>query len=184
MSCADHTGNGNDKFEDQRHQFILAYYNMAVADLNRHLGIGWQTLTSVAGVFVLLSIAQEGKLPVPIGVCGAFALAFWGMLNVLDADYWATRAIAFLANVEAVYFYEQDRRIFNPYAGSHPQLKLLDSLKYQLYFAMIAALLSALFYAYKVGENTAWLTQLWSKARNTEPFILVIWLIPIPEVAP
>src|SRR6266478_147070 len=118
------------KFNDQRHDFILAYYSMAVQDLSRHLGVGWQTLTSVVGTVALLSLAQESKLPLPVAVTVAVVIGFWGVLNILDADYWATRAIAFLANVEAVYFFRNERKVFNAYAGLHPPLKIMDSLKY------------------------------------------------------
>src|ERR1035441_5950809 len=106
--------NQAEKFADQRHQFILAYYNMSVQDLSRHLGIGWQTMTSVIGTVALVSLTHEGKLPIWFGVDAAMAIAGWGILNILDSDYWATRAIAFLANVEAVYFYHDERAVFNP----------------------------------------------------------------------
>lgn len=166
-------------FADHRHQFIIAYYNMAVADLNRHLGVGWQTLTSVAGAFVLLSLAHEGKLPVPVAVSGAIAVSFWGILNVLDADYWATRAIAFLSNVEAVYFYKDDQKNFNPYAGKHPELKLLDSLKYQLYFAVFTAWISFIYYIYRVSEKTAWFTNVAGKIKNIDISVHFMWLLPL-----
>src|SRR5439155_17623354 len=54
------------EFRDQRHEFILQYYQMSVEDLGRHLGIGWQTIASVVGVMASLSVAEQGQLPIPI----------------------------------------------------------------------------------------------------------------------
>lgn len=130
------------EIREQRHDFIKEYYKMATADLDRHLKVSWQTIAVVAGGVVSISLAQEGKLPIPFAVSAALGVALWGLWNIIDGNYWSIRAIAFLANVESIYFAEEDRRNFNPYAGFHPPYKLLDSLKYQflvvlLYFVLI-----------------------------------------------
>ncbi len=133
-------------FQERRHQFTLQYYNMAVRDLERHLGIGWQTIALVAGAAASWSLGYGGKLPLPIAVASAIAVGFWGLLNILDSNYWAARAIGFLANVESIYLYVDDAKTYNPYAGKHPPLKLLDSLKYQAYVAIAFILFSLVFY--------------------------------------
>src|SRR5690349_10656296 len=79
----------------QRHDFIKEYYKMAVADLDRHLKGGWQTIAVLAGGAAVLTVGHDGKMPIPLSVSIALFIAFWGMLNVLDANYWALRAIAF-----------------------------------------------------------------------------------------
>jgi hypothetical protein len=119
------------EYRRQRHEFILHYYDMATKDLDRHLKVGWETIAIVAGAIATLSIAPE-RLPVPLAVTTSLVILFWGMLHLLDANYWAVRAIAFLANVEAIYFSKEDRRHIHPYVGWHPSFKLLNSLKHQL----------------------------------------------------
>ena len=96
------------------------------------------------------SRAAPGKLPTPFAISSALIIAFWGMWNVIDGNYWAVRAIAFLANVEATYFAEEDRRHFNPYAGRHPPFKLLDSLKYQFLAISLFAVLTMLYFGWRV----------------------------------
>src|SRR5688572_19719413 len=115
----------------QRHDFIKEYYRMAAMDLDRHLKGGWQTIVVLAGGVAILGAGHEGKIAIPLAASIGLAIAYWGVLNVLDSNYWSLRAIAFLANVEAVYFSIEDRRYFNPYAGIHPPYHLLNSLKYQ-----------------------------------------------------
>lgn len=176
-------GNGaqvdpREKFGDQRHAFILAYYNMAVQDLSRHLGVGWQTLTSVVGTIALLSLAQESKLPLPIAVAAALAIGFWGALNILDADYWATRAIAFLANVEAIYFYRDERKYFNSYAGLHPPLKVMDSLRYQLYAVALLVFIVGVFYLEKVVTKAGSIRHLADAIWVGPSWKVLYWLLP------
>jgi hypothetical protein len=126
---------------------------MAVKDLERHLQVGWQSISFAAGVIAVLSAGQQGYLPAPLAVIAALAISFWGVQNIIDADYWARRAIAFLANVEAVYFYYEERRVCNPYAGSHPSLKILDSLNSQLNAALVFSILTIMYFAWSVSHH-------------------------------
>lgn len=165
--------------ESQRHDFILHYYDMAVRDLERHLGIGWQTLGAVAGAFVSLSLAQKNELPVPIAVAAAFTIAGWGLLNVIDSNLWALRAIAFLANVESVYFGDDDRRRFNPYVGQHPPFKLMNSLRYQAYVASCFGGISVLYYWYSIMRRARWSIMIAWQMKNRLPFWdAVFWSLP------
>jgi hypothetical protein len=154
---------------------------MAVKDLERHLGIGWQTIATLAGAIVSLSLGQKGDLPLPFAVSAALMVSFWGVLNILDSNYWAVRAIAFLANVEALYFYQQDRKVFHKYAGEHPPLSLMNSLKYQMYVAVSFIGISLLFYLAKVRQRAGGLTPgaLAVKAAPLSYFDAGLWLLPV-----
>ncbi len=165
-------------FANQRHQFILQYYSMAVQDLSRHLGIGWQTLTSVVGTVAVIGLAEDAKVPPQLAVSAAIAVSFWGVLNVMDASFWATRAIAFLANVEAVYLYESERRLFNPYVGTHPPLKSLDSLRYQLYAALVMLGLACAYYAKKISDSTSDFSGFFSTIRSHTHFMVFYGALP------
>lgn len=164
---------------EQRHEFTLQYYQMAVEDLGRHLGIGWQTIALVAGTVAALSLGEQGHLPIPIAVASALAVAFWGILNVVDADYWATRAIAFLANVEAVYFTEADRQFLNPYVGRHPPFRMLDSLKYQLWAIICFILLGLAYFAWKVVERAGGVLALSAALRSQPWHSIAFWSLPL-----
>lgn len=142
-----------EQFRQQRHEFILRYYGMAIADLDRHLKIGWQSIAIIGAAVASLSLGEGDNLPLPVAVTIAIILCFWGMANVLDANYWAVRAIAFLANVEANYLTEEDRSAFNPYLGKHPPVKLMDSLKIQNRSILLFGFLSLAYYVYKISED-------------------------------
>lgn len=172
------TTDPSETFANQRHEFILQYYSMAVQDLSRHLGIGWQTLTSVVGTIAVIGLAEDRKLPPQLAVSAAIAVAFWGILNIMDASFWATRAIAFLANVEAVYFYESERKIFNPYVGSHPELKSLNSLRYQFYAAVAMLAIACLYYGQKISDHTSGFSDFVSPLRMHSRFMVFYGAFP------
>ena len=114
---------------------------MATADLDRHLKGGWQAIAVLAGGAAILTAGHDGKIGLPIAISFGLSSAFWGAATVMDANYWSLRAIAFLANVEAIYFSKQDRKYFNPYVGIHPEFKLMNSLRYVFFACIVFAIL-------------------------------------------
>lgn len=171
--------NPAEEFQRQRHDFILHYYDMAVKDLETHLQVGWQSISFAAGVIAVLSAGQQGYLPIPIAVAAALSISFWGVHNILDADLWARRAIAFLANVEAVYFYYEDRRVFNPYAGSHPPLKILESLKSQSVAAGVFVVLTLLYLAMSASQHLHNFLQAGNSLSQISRFKFGSWVAPL-----
>lgn len=136
--------------EHRRHEFVLHYYDMAVKDLERHLGIGWQTIAVVGGAIASLGLAYDNKLPMPLGVSAALGISFWGVLNIIDANFWALRAIGFLANVEATYLSEKHREYLHPYVGRHPPYKLMNSLLFQYWMAALLVVVSLAAYLHGI----------------------------------
>lgn len=168
-----------DKILANRHEFILQYYNMAVQDLDRHLKVGWQTIAVVAGAIASISLGEQGHLPIFVSVSAALVVLYWGMQNVIDANFWALRAIAFLANVESVYFALTDRRHFNPYAGQHPPYKLMDSLKFQFSVCVVLIVGISIFFGYKLLLIAGDWSSLKSNFVSSELFKIFVWQFPI-----
>jgi hypothetical protein len=144
--------------------FIKEYYKMATSDLDRHLKAGWQTIAVLAGGAAILTAGHDAKIGLPIAVAIALISAFWGVLTVIDANYWSLRAIAFLANVEAVYFSAEDRRYFNPYIGYHPSLKLLNSLRYMFWLCVLFGTMAALSMLWEISRTYPTAALIWAAA--------------------
>ena len=166
------------EIRSQRHDFIKEYYKMATTDLDRHLKAGWQTIAILAAGAAILTAGHDGKMELPIATAIALASAYWGMLTVLDANYWSLRAIGFLANVEAVYFTIEDRKYFNPYAGEHPPYKLLDSLRYMFWLCLLFGFFALFALVLEISNaqpnaNGAWQ---WFVALKPVPFLG--WALP------
>jgi hypothetical protein len=163
----------------QRHDFIKEYYKMATMDLDRHLKGGWQAIAVLAGGAAILTAGHDGKIGLPIATTIALATAIWAALTVIDANYWSLRAIAFLANVEAIYFSKDDRRYFNPYMGYHPPFKLLNSLRYLLWLSLIfgaATLLGMLWEIITYYPTPGFIVE---KLRIINPIRFLFWSIPV-----
>jgi hypothetical protein len=162
----------------QRHDFIKQYYQMATSDLDRHLKAGWQTIAVLAGGAAILTAGHDGKIGLPIAVTIALISAFWGVLTIVDANYWSVRAIAFLANVEAVYFSAQDRAYFNPYVGYHPPLKLLNSLQYMFWLCVLFGAAAALSLLWEILQAFPTATLILTHVKSMKPLRFLLWSIP------
>ncbi len=168
-----------DEYRKQRHEFILQYYDMAQKDLERHLKLGWETIATTAGAVALLSAGQQGYLPIPLAVSISLIVCFWGVWNIIDAGYWATRAIAFLANVEALYFYKDDSTYFNPYVGKHPTIKLMDSLKAQFVAVVGVIIIAFFFFIYHVNKRADGISNINQALISSSSFKVFIWFLPL-----
>jgi hypothetical protein len=162
----------------QRHDFIKEYYKMATSDLDRHLKAGWQTIAVLAGGAAILTAGHDGKIGLPIAVTIALISAFWGALTVIDANYWSLRAIAFLANVEAVYFSAEDRRYFNPYVGYHPSLKLLNSLRYMFWLCVLFGAMALLSLLWEIWRTYPTAALIWAHVKSMKSLAFFLWSIP------
>jgi hypothetical protein len=160
----------------QRHDFIKEYYKMAVTDLDRHIKGSWQTIVTVAATVATISLAEDNKLPVPIAVAASLGVGFWGLCNLIDGNFWSLRAIAFLANVEAVYFTEEDRKHFNPYVGHHPGYHLLDSLRYQFAAVVLFLFISIAYFIWRAFDKG--LSEFIARVSNSSIEAFVFWLLP------
>ena len=167
------------EFRAQRHDFIKEYYKMAVADLDRHLKGGWQTIVVLAGGAAALSAGHQGGIALPVAISIAVLASMWGALTVLDANYWSLRAIAFLANVEAIYFSKEDQLNFNKYAGLHPPFELLNSLKYLFGLCAVFAILSLTNLLWTVGSYFSTLSQVWNRMLAIHSLHFFVWCLPI-----
>lgn len=162
----------------QRHDFIKEYYKMATVDLDRHLKAGWQTIAVLAGGAAILTAGHDGKIGLPIAVSIALISAFWGVLTVVDANYWSIRAIAFLSNVEAVYFSAQDRASFNPYVGHHPSFKLMNSLRYMFWLCVLFGIAAFLSLIWEISRAYPNATLIWMHVKSMGSLQFLLWSIP------
>jgi hypothetical protein len=146
--------------------------------------MGWQSIALAGGTAAALSLGEQGHLPIPIAVTMALTIACWGLLNLIDASYWATRAIGFLANVEAVYFSEADLEKFHPYIARHPPLKMMDSLKYQALAIVGFIGITVFYFGWKVLTLSQGTSNLPTLISSAPWYKLVYWCLPVIFGAP
>ncbi|WP_457300223.1 hypothetical protein [Phyllobacterium sp. P5_D12] len=162
----------------QRHDFIKEYYKMATLDLDRHLKAGWQTIAVIAGGAAILTAGHDGKIGLPIATMIALFSAFWGAATVIDANFWSLRAIAFMSNVEAVYFSTEDRKRFNPYIGDHPKYKLINSLHYMFLLCILFGIASVVNLIWEVTTAYPSPILIYDRIVDMNWMRQVFWLLP------
>lgn len=167
------------EIRDQRHDFIKEYYKMAVTDLDRHLKAGWQVIVVLAGGAAVLTAGHDQKIAVPIAVTIALISALWGALSVIDANLWSLRAIAFLANVESIYFNEEDRRYFNPYVGSHPRYEFMESLRYMFWLCVLFSLAVMANFIWEISSGDFSVQRILLVLKNMSLIKYLIWNLPL-----
>jgi hypothetical protein len=166
------------EIRSQRHDFIKEYYKMATADLDRHLKGGWQAIAVLAGGAVLLTAGHDQKIGLPIAISLALLTSFWGAATVIDANFWSLRAIAFLSNVEAVYFSKNDRSYFNPYIGYHPPFKLMNSLWYVFWACIIFSIICMSDLLWEKRGALISASRFIDIVRSKGPVELALWAMP------
>jgi hypothetical protein len=97
---------------------------------------------------------------------------------VIDANFWSLREIAFLSNVEAVYFSKQDRRYFNPYIGYHPPFKLMNSLWYFFWACMILSVICMSDSLWERRADLVSLSRFIGAIQSKGPVELLLWAMP------
>ncbi|MEO1333711.1 MAG: hypothetical protein AAFV32_09365 [Myxococcota bacterium] len=123
---------------------------------------GIETISVLAGSVGLFSLGCENKLPLLLATLIALGLCAWGLFHLRDANYWSLRAIAFLANVEAIYFKKKDQVRLNAYAGLHPPFKLMNTFKFQVWLIwFVSASLNVAFFVIRAdvrgpGGRSPW----------------------------
>jgi hypothetical protein len=162
----------------QRHDFIKEYYKMAATDLDRHLKGGWQTIAILAGGAAILTAGHDQKIGLPIAALIALGTACWGMLNIIDANYWSLRAIAFLSNVEAIYFSAEDRKVFHPYIGYFPRFKLMNSLLYLFWLSFGFGCATILTVIWELASKYDTVTAMWERAWSLPWLKFALWTLP------
>ncbi|MGN8019775.1 hypothetical protein ACTJJ7_03570 [Phyllobacterium sp. 22229] len=163
----------------QRHDFVKEYYKMSTLDLDRHLKAGWQTIAVIAGGAAILTSGHDGKIGLPIATMIALFSAFWGAVTVIDANYWSLRAIAFMSNVETVYFSAEDRKNFNPYIGFHPKYKLINSLQYMFILCVLFAVASSFNIIWEVTTAYPSFYLIWNKIAEMGWMRYLLWMLPL-----
>ena len=132
----------------------MKYYDMATKDLDRHLKIGWQTIVVLGGSLTTLGLGFKGDLPIPLAVSINLLFLGWCAINVFNSNIWSLRAIAFLANVEAIYFRKDEKKYFNMYAGAHPPWHFIDTLGNLFRLIWILGIITLFCFVYVIIDPT------------------------------
>lgn len=129
---------------DRRDEFLIELYRQMMNDIGRHILTVWQSVGVVVGAFALFALAEKGILPIDLSCAIVILLCAWLYAHVLDANYWYSRNLVIVANIERQFLLSSDLKDIHYYFGKHrSSTSMLTHLKIQKMLGVALAALVA-----------------------------------------
>lgn len=126
----------------KREEFLIAMYNQLMNDINRHIVIIWQSITTIVASFAVFSIVEKGYINQSIAITIILVLMIWLLLHIYDAAFWYNRNLVIIANIERVFLEGGDGKLIHHYFLQHrSKNKMLSHLAIQRHLAVVGAVL-------------------------------------------
>ncbi|MEW2919356.1 hypothetical protein AB1A64_19975 [Ruegeria sp. ANG10] len=131
----------------KRPEFLIAMYQQLMADINRHIMVVWQSVATVAGSLLFISLSEKGELDTEYAVTLILIVAFWQLMHIVDSSYWYNRNLAMIANIERLFLFQSDLRDVHYYFGKHrSKNKMINHLRIQAFLSFAVLLSTAVYY--------------------------------------
>ena len=103
----------------RRDDFLLAMYNQMWGNINRHILVIWQSVGALLGAFAVLALIEKHVLPIDLACSLIVVICAWVAAHVIDANYWFTRNLLIIINIERQFLLSKDLRDIHPYFRDH-----------------------------------------------------------------
>lgn len=135
--------------KNMREQFLIAMYNQLMNDINRHIIVVWQSVTTLIATFAAFSLVSEKTVPLYAAVSIILATCIWLILHVYDASYWYNRNLVIIANIERQFLKKTDLKDIHYYFGKHrPIGSMISHLKIQRSLGVVVSGLVLTYHLY------------------------------------
>ncbi len=136
-----------DDKEKFRREFLINMYNQMFNDINRHITVTWQSITTFVGAFAIFALAEREIISVDIASTLVVLICGWLIAHVIDASYWYNRNLAIIANIEKEFLEKDDLWKIHYYFGQHrPKNRMIHHLKIQFFFGLTLGLSILIFH--------------------------------------
>jgi hypothetical protein len=119
---------------NRRDDFLLAMYNQMWGNIDRHILVIWQSVGALLGAFAVLALIEKNVLPVDLACSIMVVICAWVAAHVIDANYWFTRNLVIIINIERQFLLSKDLQDIHPYFRDHRR-PTLDHLVVQAWLA-------------------------------------------------
>lgn len=121
--------------EGPREKFLLAMYVQLWNNINRHVLLVWQPVTTLGATLALLSLVEKKVFGLDIATSLSVIVSTWLIAHTLDASTWFRRNQEMIGYIESVFLTNKDKEGLGPFVGVPPSSK-----KPILYFRIQAIL--------------------------------------------
>jgi hypothetical protein len=108
----------------RRDDFLIAMYNQMWGNIDRHILVIWQSVGALIGAFAVLALIEKNVLPVDLACSLMVVICAWVAAHVIDANYWFTRNLVIIINIERQFLLAKDLQDIHPYFRDHHTPKL------------------------------------------------------------
>src|SRR5262245_23016489 len=91
-----------------RDAFLIEMYKAMWDNINRHIGVVWQSVTVLAGGFAAFGLVEKNVFPVDFVAALVVIISFWQLAHVFDASYWVNRNLLIIRNIEGQFLGRDD----------------------------------------------------------------------------
>jgi hypothetical protein len=119
-----------------RDQFLIAMYREMWGNINRHILVVWQSVGLLAGTLTLFALVGSNAISLDFASTIIALTTAWLLAHLVDANYWYSRNLAIITNIERQFLTTTDLRHIHPYFKEHRAHSVLDHLAIQGYLAL------------------------------------------------
>lgn len=119
----------NQKSDSLRSEFLLHMYDQLFNDINRHINIVWQPITTLIGAVSLFAAGKADIVSIDVAEALIILLVGWLVATLYDSSYWYNRNLVIIANIERQFLRQSDLKHIHYYFGEHRSNSMLTHLR-------------------------------------------------------
>jgi hypothetical protein len=129
-----------DEEPQARKELLLSMYAQMWGNVNRHITVVWQTITTLIGSVALLGLTEKGVIGLDMATSVAVVVATWLIAHTYDASAWFNRNINIISRIESQFLTEEDKELIHSYVGAKREMKrMILHYRIQLHLGMTVA---------------------------------------------
>ena len=125
----------------KREDFLLAMYREMWSNINRHIGVIWNSVTVLFSAFAFLSFVERRLLPIEYASTLLIIVVSWQLAHVYDASYWFNRNLLIIKNIERQFLGRPDLHDIHFYFGRDRGNKLMEHFQIQFGLGLTVGIL-------------------------------------------
>jgi len=103
--------------EGPREKFLLAMYGQLWNNINRHVLLVWQPVTTLGATLALLSLVEKKIFGLDIATSLAVIVSTWLIVHTIDASTWFDRNQSMISYIEGVFLTSEDKEQLGAFVG-------------------------------------------------------------------
>jgi hypothetical protein len=115
----------------RRDEFLGKMYDRLWENINRHILVSWQSITTVFTATAALALVEKQILQIDVAASLVVIICGWAVAHLHDASEWFGRNLAMVANIERQFLAQSDAVIIHPYFAKHRSSRMLRHFRIQ-----------------------------------------------------